>query len=268
MLAFGDTAHQAKASIPHGEYENWWKQHLDRSSSWVSNHRRLFEERAYVQDALPWARETGHKWADVRSVELLLKVIAAFKKAKDPLADDNETAPSRPRRPRSGRPTGTAIEGSEGGARRLARSDPSGAQSASRCGLQQATPRRRRRSPRSRRLVIRGCAIFSPSIKLPAGGNFQHALHPRRRTRMEYLRKLPPSQQSALTSSFRRDAGLPLTVAAEFLILMSYCSATRSQTWLSFTIRSRQRRRPDRQGRPAWRSLARLVRQHRRYLPT
>jgi hypothetical protein len=98
MLAFGEVAHQAKASKPHGEFQKWCEKHLSRSPSWVSNYRRLFEERAYLPEALKWASEAKHKWAYCRSVERLLKVIAEFKAKDSDAVNDNRTAPTPPRK--------------------------------------------------------------------------------------------------------------------------------------------------------------------------
>jgi len=98
MLAFGEAAHQAKASKPHGEFKNWCQQNLNRSPSWVSNYRRLFEERAYLQDALAWAREENHKWANCRSVERLSKVIAEFKARTSDETSESTTAPKPPQK--------------------------------------------------------------------------------------------------------------------------------------------------------------------------
>jgi hypothetical protein len=95
MLAFGEAAYQAKANIPHGEFKKWRQEHLHRSSSWVSNYRRLFEEHAHLEGALAWARETDHKWAHCRSVERVLKVIAAFKVKDSDGANDNAPKHSR-----------------------------------------------------------------------------------------------------------------------------------------------------------------------------
>jgi hypothetical protein len=98
MLAFGEAAHQAKANKPHGEFKKWCKEHLNRSSSWVSTYRRMFEERAYLKDALVWARKTDHKFANCRSVERLLKVIAEFKAKDADGANDNAPSPQHPRK--------------------------------------------------------------------------------------------------------------------------------------------------------------------------
>jgi hypothetical protein len=93
MLVFGETAYQAKEATPHGEYKDWCQKHLNRSKSWVSNYRSLFEERAHLEDALAWARESDHKWACCRSVERLLKIIAQFKAKDSHKGDESEAAP-------------------------------------------------------------------------------------------------------------------------------------------------------------------------------
>ena len=94
MLQFGEAVAKAKACLRHGEFTKWCRKVLKRSPSWISAHRRLFEDREDLQAALAWAAATGHRWASCYSVERLLKIIADWKKAA---RGDSASAP-KPRR--------------------------------------------------------------------------------------------------------------------------------------------------------------------------
>jgi hypothetical protein len=97
LLRFGETLSKAKATIEHGKYNPWCRQVLKRSLSWCSSHRRLYEGRADLELALAWASATGHRWANCRSVERLLKIVTDWKKATQ---GDWTTAPAGRRKKR------------------------------------------------------------------------------------------------------------------------------------------------------------------------
>jgi hypothetical protein len=95
LLLFGEAVSKAKARLGHGRFNPWCSDVLKRSPSWVSAHRRFFESREDLEPALAWAAATNHKWANCRSVERLLKIVADWKKAT---RRDGATAPrARPR---------------------------------------------------------------------------------------------------------------------------------------------------------------------------
>jgi hypothetical protein len=79
MLQFGEAVAKAKGCLKHGEFTKWCQEDLKRCPSWISAHRRLFENREDLQPALAWAAATGHRWAECYSVERLLKLIADWK---------------------------------------------------------------------------------------------------------------------------------------------------------------------------------------------
>jgi hypothetical protein len=83
LLSFGETAWKAKKKkvIPHGQFKSWCENVLNRSAMWVSNHRRLWEQRADLDLALAWARTARHPSAECRSVEKLLKIMADWRNA-------------------------------------------------------------------------------------------------------------------------------------------------------------------------------------------
>jgi hypothetical protein len=78
MLRLGAAVSRAKDALDHGQFRKWCSETLHRSPSWCSSHRRLYEQRADLEPALNWAAERGHPWANCHSVELLLKLIAAW----------------------------------------------------------------------------------------------------------------------------------------------------------------------------------------------
>ncbi len=80
MLRFGEALAKAKAHFKHGAYRRWCEDTLKRSPSWCSTYRRLFEGRVDLQPALTWAKDSDHKWANCRSVEKLLALIAEWRK--------------------------------------------------------------------------------------------------------------------------------------------------------------------------------------------
>jgi hypothetical protein len=94
MLKFGEALVKARKRLEHGQFSNWCTSTLQRSPSWCSSHRRLFECGEDLRPALAWAA-ANHKWANCRSVERLLKIAADWKKAT---RGDGATAPrARPR---------------------------------------------------------------------------------------------------------------------------------------------------------------------------
>jgi hypothetical protein len=78
MQRLGAAVLRAKDALDHGQFRKWCSETLHKSPSWCSSHRRLYEKRADLEPALNWAAETGHPWANCHSVELLLKLIAAW----------------------------------------------------------------------------------------------------------------------------------------------------------------------------------------------
>ena len=90
MLRFGEALAKAKRSLKHGHFKEWCGNILKRSPSWCSSHRRLFECRDDLEASLAWAKQTGHRWADCRSVEKLLKLVTEWKKAT---REDSAAAP-------------------------------------------------------------------------------------------------------------------------------------------------------------------------------
>jgi hypothetical protein len=80
-LEFGSLIAKAKEILPHGEFRRWCDVALDRSPSWCSLYRRLFENRDDVEPALNWALAIKHKRASCRSVERLLGLINDYRKA-------------------------------------------------------------------------------------------------------------------------------------------------------------------------------------------
>ncbi len=77
-VALGSHIATAKERFP-GKFQDWCRDALGRSPSWCCNYRRLFESREHLEPALKWASETGHKRANCRSVELLLKLVQEYK---------------------------------------------------------------------------------------------------------------------------------------------------------------------------------------------
>jgi len=87
MLQLGAAVARAKDALDHGRFRKWCSETLHKSPSWCSSYRRLYEKRGDLEPALNWAAETGHRWANCHSVELRLKLIAAWN------GRDNEAAP-------------------------------------------------------------------------------------------------------------------------------------------------------------------------------
>jgi hypothetical protein len=81
LLRFGKAVSTAKANLKRGEFEQWCREKLQKSPTWVSSHRRLYESQNYVEPARAWASEADHRWAECHSVERLLKLIDEWKKA-------------------------------------------------------------------------------------------------------------------------------------------------------------------------------------------
>jgi hypothetical protein len=98
QLRLGEVLSNAKAVLKHGEFGPWCLNVLQRSLSWCSAHRRLYEDRADLEPALAWADATEHRWAHCRSVERLLKVVADWRKATQ---DDGVAAPRTRRKKRA-----------------------------------------------------------------------------------------------------------------------------------------------------------------------
>jgi hypothetical protein len=98
LLRFGEALSNAKAALKHGEFNPWCRDVLKRSPSWCSSHRRLYEDRADLEPALAWAEATDHPWANCRSVERLLKIVADWRKAT---RADWSTAPRARRKKRT-----------------------------------------------------------------------------------------------------------------------------------------------------------------------
>jgi hypothetical protein len=80
MLKLGEAVAKAKARLRRGNFKQWCQDVLKRQPSWISAHRRLFEDRENLQPALLWAAATHHRWANCHSVERLLKTVADYKK--------------------------------------------------------------------------------------------------------------------------------------------------------------------------------------------
>ena len=81
MLQFGNALSNAKRELKHGQFGPWCREVLKRSASWCSAYRRLHESRAELEPALAWAAATDHRWANCRSVEKLLRIVADWRKA-------------------------------------------------------------------------------------------------------------------------------------------------------------------------------------------
>lgn len=97
MLRVGKVLLEAKEAKKRGEYKRWCDEELKRSPSWCSTYRRLHEDRGCLNDALSWAQEINHRWANCRSVELLLKIIKAYKKRNEGSDASSAAKPSRPK---------------------------------------------------------------------------------------------------------------------------------------------------------------------------
>jgi hypothetical protein len=95
-LEFGSLIARAKDILPHGGFRRWCEDALDRSPSWCSLHRRLFESRDDLESALKWASTIKHNWAHCRSVERLLALIKEYREATG-------LEPHKPQRPRTSR---------------------------------------------------------------------------------------------------------------------------------------------------------------------
>jgi hypothetical protein len=80
MLQFGKTLSKAKGELKHGRFSLWCREALKRSPSWCSAYRRLHESRPELELALAWAAATGHRYANCRSVERLLRIVADWRK--------------------------------------------------------------------------------------------------------------------------------------------------------------------------------------------
>jgi hypothetical protein len=104
MLNFGEAVHEAKTLLRHGQYQKWCDASLHRSPSWVSSHRRLFENKDAIEPAQTWASQSNHKWANCVSVERLLRVIDEYKASE---GGSDPTVPSTKRRSKAAekRPT-------------------------------------------------------------------------------------------------------------------------------------------------------------------
>jgi len=79
VVALGSHIATAKKRLP-GKFQEWCRDDLGRKPTWCANYRRLFEGREHLEPALKWASETEHKWANCRSVELLLKLVHEYRK--------------------------------------------------------------------------------------------------------------------------------------------------------------------------------------------
>ena len=77
-VALGSHIATAKKKLP-GKFQEWCRDDLGRSPTWCANYR-LFESCEHLEPALRWAAETEHRWADCRSVELLLKLVHEYRK--------------------------------------------------------------------------------------------------------------------------------------------------------------------------------------------
>jgi hypothetical protein len=93
---FGEALTIVKPKLKHGEYGNFCKDELHRSSSSCSLYVRIYESRADVRPALAWAAKTEHPLAHRRSVREVLKVITDWKKAS---YADGAPAPEAPQKP-------------------------------------------------------------------------------------------------------------------------------------------------------------------------
>jgi hypothetical protein len=81
-LELGKIVSQAKKQKKRGDYARWCSEKLGHQPSWVSAHRRLFEQREKIDDARRWAEENDHPWAKVYSVERLLKVVRDYDRSR------------------------------------------------------------------------------------------------------------------------------------------------------------------------------------------
>lgn len=78
-VALGSHIATAKKRL-RGKFQEWCRDDLGRSPTWCCNYRRLFEGREHLEPALKWASETEHKWANCRSIELVLKLVHEYQK--------------------------------------------------------------------------------------------------------------------------------------------------------------------------------------------
>jgi hypothetical protein len=76
---FGKALSSAKAVLKRGDFSSWCLNVLQRSPSWCSAHRRLYQECGNLEPARTWAEAMEHRWANCHSVERLLKMIADWK---------------------------------------------------------------------------------------------------------------------------------------------------------------------------------------------
>jgi len=97
-LRFGETLDVAKDRLGHGQFRGWCTEFLRRSPSWCAAHLRLHRQRGDLEEARAWAVATDHRWAHVRSVERLLKVIAEWR-ASLPEGDVRAARAKRSARP-------------------------------------------------------------------------------------------------------------------------------------------------------------------------
>ena len=97
-LRFGETLDAAKDRLGHGQFRGWCRDFLRRSPTWCAAHLRLYRERGDLEGARAWAAATNHRWAHVRSVERLLKVIAEWR-ASLPEGDVRAARAKRSARP-------------------------------------------------------------------------------------------------------------------------------------------------------------------------
>jgi Toprim domain len=98
MLRFGEALSNAKEELKYNQFGRWCREALRRSPSWCSAYRRLYESRADLESALAWAAATRHRWANCRSVERLLKIVADWRKVTQ---GDGAAAPRTRRKKRA-----------------------------------------------------------------------------------------------------------------------------------------------------------------------
>jgi hypothetical protein len=97
-LRFGETLDGAKDRLGHGRFRGWCTEFLRRSPTWCAAHLRLYRQRGDLEEARAWAVAGDHRWAHVRSVERLLKVIAEWR-ASLPEGDVRAARAKRSARP-------------------------------------------------------------------------------------------------------------------------------------------------------------------------
>jgi hypothetical protein len=98
LLRFGEALSNAKRELKHGQFGPWCRKVLKRSASSCSAYRRLHESRAELEPALAWAAATDHRWANCRSVEKLLSIVAEWRKVT---RGDGAAAPRTRRKKRA-----------------------------------------------------------------------------------------------------------------------------------------------------------------------